>query len=82
MTKNVAVELGAQVYLEEGGEVMGAVRQVASDHILVFVEGAGDFVVTGPGVRAAHDGKVILDPEHLPPELLEAARHAHELETE
>jgi hypothetical protein len=79
---NVAVELGAQVYLEEGGEVMGAVRQVAPDYILVFVEGAGDFIVTGPGVRASHDGKVILDPEHLDPAILEAAKHAHEHETD
>ena len=80
--KKVAVELGAQVYLEEGGEVMGAVRQVSSDHIMVFIEGAGDFVVKSPGVRAAHDGKVILDPAHLDPDFLEAARHAHERETE
>jgi hypothetical protein len=56
--KSVAVEIGAQVYLEEGGEVKG------------------------PGVRASHDGKVILDPAKLDPALLEAARHAHEHETD
>lgn len=80
--KHVEVEIGAQVYLEEGGEVMGAVRSIAPDHILVFVEGAGDFVVKGSGVRASHDGKVILDPSRIDPDLLEAARHAHERETD
>ena len=80
--KNLAVELGAQVYLEEGGEAMGAVREISAGHILVFVEGAGDFVVKPPGVRAAHDGKVILDPANLDPALLDAARHVHEHETE
>ncbi|MBZ0234282.1 MAG: hypothetical protein K8M05_18270 [Deltaproteobacteria bacterium] len=80
--KSVAVEMGAQVYLDEGGEVVGAVRAVAPDHILVFIEGAGDFVVKGPGVRASHHGKVILDPENVDPQLVEAARHAHEHETE
>lgn len=80
--KAVAVEVGAHVFLDERGDIIGAVRAVAPDHILVFVEGAGDFVVKGPGVRASHDGKVILDPANVDPDLLEAARHAHEHETE
>ena len=80
--KPMAVEIGAQVYLVEGGEEIGAVRQVAHDHILVYVEGTGDFIVSGQGVKAAHDGKVILDPAHLDAALLEAAGHAHERETE
>lgn len=80
--KAMAIETGAQVYLEEGGEEIGAVRQVASDHILVYVEGSGDFVVTGAGVKSSHHGKVILDPAHLDAALLEAAGHAHERETE
>ena len=80
--RHVEVELGAQVYLDEGGEVMGAVRAIAPDHILVFVEGAGDFVVKGSGVRASHDGKVILDPDEIDPDLLDAAKRAHEHETD
>lgn len=80
--KNVEVELGAQVYLEEDGEAMGAVRSIASDHILVFIEGAGDFVVKGNGVRASHNGKVILDRDNIDPDLLDAAKRAHDNETE
>lgn len=76
------VQVGFQVYLSEGGEEIGAVREVAPDHIVVYVEGARDFVVRGPAVKAAHDGKVILDPARVEPTLLEAARHAHDAETE
>lgn len=77
-----AVEVGYQVYLQEGGEEIGAVRAVAPDHVIVYVEGAGDFVVPGPAVQSAHDGKLILDPVRITPALLEAARHAHEHETD
>jgi hypothetical protein len=76
------IDVGYQVYLAEGGEEIGAVRHVAPDHIVVYVEGARDFIVKGPAVHAAHDGKVVLDPEVVEPELLEAARHAHEAETD
>jgi hypothetical protein len=76
------IEIGYQVFLSEGGEEIGAVRQVGPDHIVVYVEGARDFIVKGPAVKSAHDGKVVLDPAHVEPTLLEAARHAHDAETE
>jgi hypothetical protein len=77
------VQIGDQLFLEEGGEEIGAVRKVAPDHLVVYVEAAGDFVVPGPWVRAAHHGKVILDPEKIENhELLAAAGRAHERETE
>jgi hypothetical protein len=79
---NFQVSVGDQVYLDEGGEEIGAVRKVARDHLVIYVEAAGDFVVQGPGVKAAHDGKVVLEPGQLDPQLLEAARAAHERETE
>ena len=79
---NFQVQVGDQVYLEEGGEEIGAVRKVAKDHLVVYIEAAGDFVVQGPGVAAAHDGKVVLAADQLDPKLLEAARSAHERETE
>lgn len=76
------VQIGDQLFLEEGGEEVGAVREVAPDHLVVYVEAAGDFTVPGPWVRAAHDGKVVLDPEKCDPRFLHAARTAHERETE
>jgi hypothetical protein len=76
------VEVGFQVFLSEGGEEIGAVREVTPDHLIIYVEGARDFHVPGPAVLAAHDGKVILDPSKIDPAILESARHAHDRESE
>jgi hypothetical protein len=76
------VHVGDQVFLEEGGEEIGAVRRVEHDRLLIYVEAGGEFVVRGPDVRAVHDGKVVLIPENLEPRLLEAARLAHAQETD
>jgi len=76
------VQIGDQLFLEEGGEEIGAVRKVAPDHLVVYVEAAGDFTVPGPWVRAVHDGKVVLDPEKCDSTFLDAARSAHERETD
>ena len=76
------VSVGDQLFLEEGGEEIGAVREVAPDHLVVYVEAAGDFVVPGPWVKAAHDGKVVLDPDKVDAKLLAAAAAAHESESD
>jgi hypothetical protein len=81
-THSFQVSVGDQVFLEEGGEEIGAVRKVAKDHLVVYVEAAGDFVIQGPWVKSAHDGKVLLDPVLVDPALLDAARQAHERETD
>lgn len=74
------VSVGDHVFLDHAEEEVGAVRQVAKDHLIVYIENAGDFVVRGNHVKSAHDGKVILDPETAEPALLDAARRAHESE--
>jgi hypothetical protein len=76
------VKIGDQVFLDGNDEEIGAVRQVMPDHVVVYVENAGDFVVRGPHVKSAHDGKLVLDPRSAEPELLEAARKAHTRESE
>ena len=76
------VSVGDQLFLEEGGEEIGAVRKVAPDHLVVYVEAAGDFVIPGDWVRAAHDGKVVLDPMKVDEKLLVAAAAAHESESD
>lgn len=82
MTHNIAVNVGDHVFFEDGAEEIGAVRKVERDHLVVYVEGAGDFIVRGPEVKAVHYNKVILVPELVDPRLLDAARTAHENETE
>jgi hypothetical protein len=74
------VSVGDHVFLDHGEEEVGAVRQVAKDHLVVYIENAGDFVVRGNHVKSAHDGKVILDQETADPQLLDAAQKAHESE--
>jgi hypothetical protein len=81
-THNFQVSIGDQIFLEEGGEEVGAVRKVEHDHLVVYIESAGDFVVDGPAVKAVHDGKVVLDPAHVERRLLDAAREAHVHESE
>ncbi len=82
MKHNYEVSVGDHVFLEEGGEEVGAVRKIERDHLVVYIEAAGDFVVRGPEVKAVHYGKVILSPELCDPLLLAAAQSAHERETE
>ena len=82
MTHNIAVNVGDQVFLEDGGEEIGAVRKVERDHLVVYIEAAGDFVIRGPEIKAVHYGKVVLSPELVDPRLLEAARTAHQDETD
>jgi len=77
---NYVVNIGDQVFLDQGTEEIGAVRQIAKDHIVAYIENAGDFRIDGPAVKAVHSGKVILDPDKLDERLLDAIAHAHEHE--
>jgi hypothetical protein len=72
--------IGYQVYVQEGGEEVGAVREVHPDHLLVYIENAGDFRIGPEGIRAVHDGKVILDFARIDDELRNAIVHAHDAE--
>ncbi len=75
---NVAV--GDQVYVGSNLEEVGAVRQVAKDHLIVYIENAGEFRIDGPTVVSAKNGKLILDPDKLEPKLAEAVEKAHAAE--
>ena len=77
-----AVSVGDQLFIDGKDEEIGAVREVRPDHVVVYVENGGDFIVRGPHVKSAHDGKLVLDPSRAEPALLAAARAAHERETE
>jgi hypothetical protein len=82
-TEVSAIEIGYQVYLDEGGEEFGAVREVVPgrrSEVVIYVENAGDFTVSADAIRSVHDGKVVLDPRHLDERLRDAIAHAHDLE--
>ena len=78
--RDVRVQVGDQVYVKEGGEELGAVREVHAHELVVYVENAGDFRIGSAALISAHDGKVIVDEKHLAPELKQAIAHAHDRE--
>ncbi|HET8564617.1 MAG TPA: hypothetical protein VFM35_12150 [Candidatus Binatia bacterium] len=77
------IKFGFQVFVEEGSEECGAVRDVAPEgraEIVVYIENAGHFFVPVSAIRSAHDGKVVLNPVALDQDLLDAIAHAHDRE--
>ena len=78
-----AITVGDQVFVADGGEVFGAVRQVAPHgrpELVIYVENAGDFVVSLEAVEAVHSQKVIVNCRKLEPRLRAAIGHAHDAE--
>ncbi|HVY37475.1 MAG TPA: hypothetical protein VHM31_06055 [Polyangia bacterium] len=76
------IEVGFQVFTKDGGEEIGAVRDLCGKRpeIVVYVENAGDFTVPADAIRAVHYQKVIVDPAQLPVEMRRALRGAHDAE--
>ena len=77
------IAVGDQVFVADGGEVFGAVRQVAPHgrpELVIYVENAGDFVVPLEAVEAVHSQKVIVNCEKLEQRLRKAIGHAHDAE--
>jgi hypothetical protein len=79
------IEVGYQVFVRDGGEEVGAVRDVVPDgrpEIVINVENSGDYVVPLDAIKAVHSQKVILDVARLPSALKHAIGHAHDREVE
>jgi hypothetical protein len=74
------IEVGFQVFTKDGGDEVGAVRDLRGDRpeILVYVENAGDFVVPVGAITAVHYQKVIVDQGLLPADMQAALRRAHD----
>ena len=56
------VEVGDMVFIAEGQEGIGAVRQIHKDTFVLFVENAGEFDIPGAAIVGVHDRKVIVNP--------------------
>jgi hypothetical protein len=77
------IQEGFEVFLADGEQPFGAVREVAPHgrpEIVVYVENAGDFFVPLEAVKAVHAQKVILHLNKLDPRLRRAIGHAHDAE--
>jgi hypothetical protein len=79
-THSFKVQVGDQVFVGSALEEVGAVRKVAHDHLVIYIEGGGEFRIEGPEVVSAHDGKLVLDAGKLPAAMQEAIAKAHENE--
>ena len=77
---NEPIEVGFMAFLAEGREGIGAIRAIADDHVVIYVENGGEFVIPRSAIRSVHDDKVILDAHHLDTRLLDAIGHAHDRE--
>jgi hypothetical protein len=78
MTENI--EEGFMAFLADGADGIGAVREVGSTSIVIYIENAGEFVVPLSAVKDVHSEKVILDPSLLDGNLLAAVKHSHDSE--
>jgi hypothetical protein len=77
------IEIGYHVFVRDGGEEVGAVREVAPGgrpEIVINVENAGDFIVALDSIKAVHSQKVILDAAKIGATLKNAIGHAHDRE--
>lgn len=74
------IEIGYQAFVSDGGEEFGAIRDVQSDRLVVYVENAGDFTVPLSAVEAVHSQKVVFACGRLDARLREAIGHAHDAE--
>jgi ribosomal 30S subunit maturation factor RimM len=77
------IEVGYQVFTRDGGEEVGAVRQVVPagrPEIVVYVENTGDLVVPLSAVTAVHSQKVIIDLDQLDERVRVAIGKAHDAE--
>jgi hypothetical protein len=76
------IEVGFQVFAKDGGDEVGAVRDLCGQRpeILVYVENAGEFAVPLSAIKAVHFQKVILEVNRLPADMQAALRRAHEAE--
>ena len=75
-----AVEEGFDVFLHDGDKAVGAVREVHPKSITIYVENAGDFVVSRDAIHDVHDEKVVLDSAKLDKKLRDAIAQEHNRE--
>jgi len=78
--KSLDVGLDWEVFDREGGPAFGAVRQIAQDYLVVYVENSGDVRIDADFIADVHDKKVLVDCQQLPEEIRRKIRHAHDRE--
>ena len=70
------------VFAHDGDVSIGAVRHIRADTLIVYIKNFGDVTFHKRDVARASDGKVVLQPDCLSREVLNAITHAHDQERE
>lgn len=68
------------VFAHDGEVSIGAVRRIQSDGLLVYIENYGEVKLSEKDVARASEGKVVLQPDCLSREVLDAIGRAHDRE--
>ena len=74
------IEEGFMAFLADGKDGIGAVREVSTTSLVIYIENAGEFVVPRSAVKDVHSQKVLLKPELLDKRILKAIGHVHDSE--
>ena len=61
------VETGDMVFIAEGQEGIGAVREIRKADFVLYVENAGEFEIPAAAIVGVHDRKVIVNPAQTAP---------------
>jgi hypothetical protein len=78
-----SIQVGFQVFDQDGGEEFGAVRDVCPEgrlELLVNIENGGDHCIPLEAIVDVHSEKVIVDAKRLAPSVRQAIAHAHDAE--
>jgi hypothetical protein len=78
-----SIRLGFQVFEHDGGEEIGAVREVCPadrPELLVHIENSGEHCIPLDAIVDVHSEKVIVDAKRLAPDVRSAIAHAHDAE--
>ncbi len=78
-----SIQVGFQVFDQDGGEEFGAVRDVCPEgrlELLVNIENSGDHCIPLDAIVDVHSEKVIVDASRLAPAVRQAIAHAHDAE--
>jgi hypothetical protein len=81
--QNPNIKVGDATFLKDGGDPIGAVHRLSLDGrpvFVIYIENAGDFVVSFDAIKAVHFEKIVLDVTQLDPKLRAAIGHAHDAE--
>jgi pimeloyl-ACP methyl ester carboxylesterase len=55
------IQIGYQAYVADGADPFGAVRELAPDGVVVYVENAGDFFVPKSAIADVHSQQIVVD---------------------